>query len=109
MNLDDLMGATTMCELLERNPKGGMGTPSPSLGLTKPTKVIVTVDHTVGRGMRPQRRRSARHPAPDLFGTSLRPLQPAPFAVKYHYHCESAGCGAGHHPEDARLGGRPGR
>ncbi len=39
MNLDGLIGATTMCELLNQNPKGGMGNPSPSLGLIKPTDI----------------------------------------------------------------------
>lgn len=47
--------------------------------------------------------------APDLFGTSLKPLEPAPFAVKYQYYCESATCG-GHRQKvldwEAGEGGR---
>ncbi len=43
MNLDGLIGAATMCGLLAQNPIGGMGTPSPSLGLVKPTDVEVSV------------------------------------------------------------------
>ena len=39
INLGSLIGETTMCELLERNPKGDMGNPSPSLGLIKPTDI----------------------------------------------------------------------
>jgi hypothetical protein len=30
--------------------------------------------------------------APDLFGTSLKPLEPAPFAVNYHYRCAALKC-----------------
>ena len=95
MNLDGLIGAITMCELLDRNPKGGMTVPSLSLGLVKPTKVTVTVADGEPWDAAAQAKID-KASAPDLFGTSLKPLQPAPFAVKYHYHCESAGCG-GHH------------
>jgi hypothetical protein len=95
INLDGLIDATTMCELLDRNPKGGMAIPSPSLGLIKPTKVTVTVADGEPWDAVAQAKID-KASAPDLFGTSLKPLQPAPFAVKYHYHCESAGCG-GHH------------
>ncbi|WP_373235097.1 hypothetical protein [Mycobacterium marinum] len=108
MNLGGLVGATTMCELMERNPKGGMAIPSPSLGLIKPTKVTVTVADGEPWDAAAQAKID-KASAPDLFGTSLKPLQPAPFAVKYHYHCESAGCG-GHHQKvldwEAGEGGR---
>ena len=30
--------------------------------------------------------------APDLFGTSFKPLEPAPFAVRYKYRCTSPRC-----------------
>ncbi|WP_246284743.1 hypothetical protein [Gordonia asplenii] len=43
LNLSDLIGATTMCELLGQNPIGGMATPSPSMGLIKPIDVVATV------------------------------------------------------------------
>ena len=97
-----------MCELLNQNPKGGMAIPSPSLGLIKPTKVTVTVADGEPWDTAAQAKID-KASAPDLFGTSLKPLQPAPFAIKYHYHCESAGCG-GHHQKvldwEAGEGGR---
>ncbi|WP_264024222.1 hypothetical protein [Mycolicibacterium pyrenivorans] len=108
MNLDGLIGATTMCELMEQNPKGGMAIPSPSLGLIKPTKVTVTVTDGEPWDVAAQAKID-KASALDLFGTSLKPLQPAPFEVKYHYHCESAGC-SGHHQKvldwEAGEGGR---
>lgn len=107
-NLAGLIGATTMCELLTQNPKGGMAIPSPSLGLIKPAKVTVTVADGEPWDATAQAKID-KASAPDLFGTSLKPLQPPPFAVKYHYHCESAGCG-GHHQKvldwEAGEGGR---
>lgn len=94
--------------LMERNPKGGMAIPSPSLGLIKPTKVTVTVTDGEPWDAAAQAKID-KASAPDLFGTSLRPLQPAPFAVTYHYHCESAGCSS-HHQKvldwEAGEGGR---
>ena len=108
MNLDGLIGATTMCELLDRNPKGGMGFPAPSLGLIKPTEVEVSVvdgdpwttDEQV---------KIDKASAPDLFGTSLKPLEPAPFAVRYKYRCATPKC-KGHDQKvldwEAGQGGR---
>ncbi|WP_102146036.1 hypothetical protein [Mycobacterium hubeiense] len=91
MNLDGLIGGTTMCELLDQNPKGGMGTPSPSLGLIKPTDV----DASVVDGepwTADEQAKIDKASAPDLFGTSLKPLQPAPYAVRYKYRCASPKC-----------------
>ncbi len=91
MNLDGLIGATTMCGLLAKNPIGGMGTPSPSLGLIKPTDVEASV--VAGEPWSAaERAKIDKSSAPDLFGTSLRPLEPAPFAVRYKYRCESSKC-----------------
>ncbi len=92
MNLDGLLGATTMCKLLEANPAGGMGTPSPSLGLIKPTNVQVTVIAGDPWSAAEQAKVEAAS-APDLFGTSLKPLEPAPYAVRYKYRCQSLTCG----------------
>ncbi|MGV0675707.1 hypothetical protein ABQE62_05875 [Mycolicibacterium fortuitum] len=91
MNLNGLIGGATMCELLARNPKGGMGSPAPSLGLIKPKNVTVTVGDGEPWTEAEQAKIDAAS-AEDLFGTSLKPLQPAPYTIKYHYHCESAGC-----------------
>ncbi|HEY5857377.1 MAG TPA: hypothetical protein VIW24_25945 [Aldersonia sp.] len=94
--LGDLIGATTMCDLLTQNPVGGMGTPSPSLGLIKPTDVETAVVDgdawTAG-----EQAKIDKASAPDLFGTSLKPLEPAPFAVRYRYRCASPKCKGHHH------------
>jgi len=90
-NLDGLIGATTMCELLDRNPKGGMGIPAPSLGLIKP--VDVEVDVVEGDPWSDSDQAKIDNAsAEDLFGTSLKPLEPAPFAVRYKYRCASPTC-----------------
>lgn len=89
--LGHLLGDTTMCELIEQNPKGGMGKPSPSLGLIKPVDVepaVVAGDPWTDKELA----KIAAASAPDLFGTSLKPLEPAPFAVRYRYRCESRKC-----------------
>ncbi|WP_280457976.1 hypothetical protein [Nocardia carnea] len=91
MNLGSLVGGTTMCELLDRNPVGGMGTPSPSLGLIKPVDIEAAV--VDGDSWTPaEQAKIDRASAPDLFGSSLEPLEPAPFAVRYKYRCESPKC-----------------
>ena len=87
----DLVGATTMCELIAQNPEGGMGTPAPSLGLIKP--VDVEVDIAEGDPWSDsEQAKVARASAPDLVGTAMKPLEPAPFAIKYQYRCESPKC-----------------
>jgi hypothetical protein len=91
MNLDDLIGSTTMCDLLDQNPKGGMGSPSPSLGLIKP----IDVETTVVEGdpwNDAEQTKIDKASAEDLFGTSLKPLEPTPFAVRYKYRCASPKC-----------------
>ena len=108
MNLDGLIGATTMCELLEQNPKGGMGTPSPSLGLIKPVDVETTV--VAGHPWtEDEQAKVDKASADDLFGTSLKPLEPAPYVVRYKYRCRSAKC-KGHDQKvldwEAGQGGR---
>lgn len=91
MNLDGLIGATTMCELLDQNPVGGMAVPSPSLGLIKPLDIVATVvDGDPWNAA--EQAKIDKASAPDLFGTSLKPLEPAPFAVRYKYRCESQKC-----------------
>ena len=79
MNLGDLIGETTMCDLLEQNPVDGMGTPSPSLGLIKPIDIEATVVDGAPWTAAEQAK-VEKASAPDLFGTSLKPLEPAPFA-----------------------------
>jgi hypothetical protein len=91
MNLGGLIGATTMCELLDQNPVGGMGTPSPSLGLIKPLDVVATVVDGEPWSTAEQAK-IEKASAPDLFGTSLKPLEPAPLAIRYSYLCEAAKC-----------------
>lgn len=108
MHLDGLIGATTMCELLDQNPKGGMGRPSPSLGLIQPVDVEAAVlDGDPWSAA--EQAKIDKASAPDLFGTSLRPLEPAPFAVRYSYRCMSAKCN-GHDQKvldwEAGQGGR---
>jgi hypothetical protein len=91
MNLGDLIGKTTMCDLLEQNPVGGMGTPSPSLGLIKP----IDIETTVVDGdpwTTAEQAKIEKASAPDLFGTSLKPLEPAPFAIRYRYRCHAPKC-----------------
>jgi hypothetical protein len=84
-----------MCDLLTQNPRGGMGTPSPSLDLIKPIDIEVRV--VDGNPWTPdEQAKIAKASAPDLFGTSLKPLQPAPFAVRYDYRCAKPKC-RGHH------------
>ncbi|MCV7007435.1 hypothetical protein [Mycobacterium gordonae] len=91
MILDGLIGATTMCELLDANPIGGMGKPSPSLGLIKPVDVsAIVVDGEPWTAEEQAKINNAS--VPDLFGTSLTPLEPAPYAVRFRYRCASANC-----------------
>ncbi|MEV0333190.1 hypothetical protein [Nocardia sp. NPDC050717] len=91
MYLGGLVGATTMCELLAQNPVGGMGIPSPSLGLIKPTDVEVSVVEG-DPWTEAEQAKIDKSSAPDLFGTSLTPLEPAPFAVRYRYRCAAPRC-----------------
>ena len=91
MNLGDLIGGTTMCDLLEQNPVGGMGTPSPSLGLIKPIDIETTIVDG-GPWAAAEQAKIEKASAPDLFGTSLKPLEPAPFAVRYRYRCQAPKC-----------------
>jgi hypothetical protein len=90
-NLDDLIGGTTMCELLDQNPKGGMSTPSPSLGLIKPTDIEVSVVEG-DPWTADEQAKIDKASSEDLFGTSLKPLEPAPYAVRYKYRCAAAKC-----------------
>lgn len=89
--LGSLVGETSMCELIARNPKGNMGNPSPSLGLIKPTDIeTLVVD---GAPWSPAEQAKVNHASePDLFGSSLVPLEPAPYAVRYKYRCAAGGC-----------------
>ena len=78
--LGELVGATSMCDLIESNPKGGMGTPSPSLGLIKP--MDVEVDVAEGDPWSDvEQAKVEKASAQDLFGTAMKPLEPAPFAI----------------------------
>lgn len=89
--LGALIGETTMCELLARNPKGGMGNPSPSLGLIKPTDIDTSV--VDGDPWSPAEQAKVDHASePDLFGTSMVPLEPAPYAIRYRYRCANTKC-----------------
>ncbi|WP_275571749.1 hypothetical protein [Mycolicibacterium vanbaalenii] len=89
--LGSLIGETTMCELLAQNPKGGMRKPSPSLGLIKPTDIETSVIE--GDPWSPAEQAKVDHASePDLFGTSMVPLEPAPYAVRYKYRCTDAKC-----------------
>lgn len=89
--LGSLIGETTMCDLLARNPMGGMATPSPSLGLIKPADIETSVtDGDLWTSAEQAKVNQASEP--DLFGTALVPLEPAPYAVRYKYRCASAKC-----------------
>ena len=89
--LGSLIGETTMCDLLAQNPKGGMATPSPSLGLIKPTDIETSVVNGDPWTTAEQGKVNLAS-EPDLFGTSMEPLEPAPFAVRYKYRCADAKC-----------------
>ncbi len=91
INLGSLIGETTMCELLAQNPKGGRATPSPSLGMIKPTDVATSVINGAPWTAAEQLKVD-RASEPDLFGTSMEPLEPAPYTVRYRYRCASAKC-----------------
>lgn len=89
--LAPLIGATTMCDLLAQNPSGRMSTPSPSLGLIKPHDIKVTVED--GRPWTPEEQAKVRAASEeDLFGTSMEPLEPAPYTVRYKYKCATETC-----------------
>lgn len=89
--LGSLIGETSMCELLARNPRGNMGTPAPALGLIKPTDIEASV--VDGDPWSPAEQAKVNHASePDLFGTSMVPLEPAPYTVRYKYRCASAEC-----------------
>lgn len=107
-NLGGLVGATTMCELLAQNPVGEMVNPAPSLGLIKPHDIKVTVEDGQPWS-KSEQAKIDRASAPDLFGSSLAPLEPAPFAIKYKYKCATATC-RGHEQKvldwEAGQGGR---
>ena len=97
-HLNGLIGDVTMCGLLERNPLGGMGTPSPSLGLIKPTDIETSIVDG-NRWTALEQAKIDRASAPDLFGTSLLPLQPAPFSVRYKYRCAAVRCKGHRHDQ----------
>lgn len=107
-NLDGLIGETTMCDLLAQNPVGEMVNSAPSLGLIKPRDVKVTVQDGLPWSASEQAKID-KASAPDLFGSSLVPLEPAPFIVKYKYKCATAMC-RGHEQKvldwEAGQGGR---
>lgn len=68
-----------------------MATPSPSLGLIKPRGIRTSV--VKGSPWTPAEQAKVDDAsAPDLFGTSIRPLEPAPYVVRYHYYCETNTC-----------------
>ncbi|GAB19231.1 hypothetical protein GOEFS_077_00230 [Gordonia effusa NBRC 100432] len=89
--MGDLIGATSTCELIAANPKGHMALPSPSLGLIKPHDVKVEV-RDGDPWTESEQRKIERASAPDLFGTELAALEPAPYAVIYHYKCAFPEC-----------------
>lgn len=89
--IGSLIGETTMCELIARNPKRNMGNPSPSLGLIKPVDIETSV--VDGDPWSPAEQAKINHASEqDLFGSSLMPLEPAPYAVRYKYRCAAAQC-----------------
>ena len=63
-----------MCELIAKNPKGGMGSPSPSLGLIKSVGVEVDVVEGDPRSDSEQAK-VEKASAPDLFGSAMKPLR----------------------------------
>ena len=68
-----------------------MGTPSPSLGLIKP--MDVEVDVAEGDPWSDvEQAKVEKASAQDLFGTAMKPLEPAPFAIRYRYRCEAPKC-----------------
>lgn len=107
-NLDGLIGETTMCELLAQNPVGEMVKAAPSLGLIKPREIKVSLADGQPWSASEQAKID-KASAPDLFGSSLAPLEPAPFIVKYKYKCATASC-RGHDQKvldwEAGQGGR---
>lgn len=94
VNLGGLIGATTMCELIRQNPKGGMGTPSPSLGLIKPVEVLSVTVTDGDAWSAAEQAKVDKASAPDLFDTEMEPLEPAPYTVKYRYRCADPSCGS---------------
>ncbi|BBX06750.1 hypothetical protein [Mycolicibacterium aichiense] len=89
--LGSLIGETSMCELIAQNPKGNMGNPSPSLGLIKPVDIETSV--VDGDPWSPAEQAKVNHASePDLFGSSMVPLEPAPYAIRYKYRCAAAKC-----------------
>ncbi|MCC3322008.1 hypothetical protein [Gordonia bronchialis] len=107
-NLDGLIGTKTMCDLLAQNPVGEMTKRAPSLGLIKPYDIKVTVEDGQPWS-KSEQAKIDKASAPDLFGTSLAPLEPAPFVVRYRYKCATATC-KGHDQKvldwEAGQGGR---
>ncbi len=85
-----------------QNPRGGMGTPSRSLGLVKPTDIEVrVVDGEPWTAA--EQAKIDKASAPDLFGTSIKPLESAPFAIRYQYRCAAPKC-VGHDQKVLDLG-----
>ena len=85
--LEPLTATTTTCDLLTAARARGQA--APSLGLIKPADVsdLVIEDNPAFRPGRAAERQG------DLFGHEEEPLAAAPFVVRYHYRCETTGCG----------------
>ncbi|MHA4855095.1 hypothetical protein L1080_037165 [Rhodococcus sp. MSC1_016] len=89
--LQNLVGETTTCELIAANKAVKMSEPSPSLGLIQPEILEVIVEP--GKPWtREQMAKIDQASQPKLFGETLRPLEPMPYTVRYHYRCATKGC-----------------
>ncbi|MGD1237278.1 hypothetical protein [Mycobacterium seoulense] len=87
--LGDLPGATSTCELINRQSEGAN---APSLGLIKPSEVQ---DLEIGpnEGFTADQQALAELAAAgDLFNEERTVLEPAPYKLKYRYRCSADGC-----------------
>jgi hypothetical protein len=87
--LAPLAGAVTMCQL---NRAQDAGQTAPSLGLIKPASVDGCTIEPNDDFTAEKARIAAAAAAETLFTAAKTVLEPAPYRVKYDYHCTDDGC-----------------
>ncbi|MCV7090022.1 hypothetical protein [Mycobacterium interjectum] len=87
--LGDLPGATSTCELIDRQSRGA---DAPSLGLIKPVEVLDLEIESNDGFTADQRALAELAAAGDLFSEGRAVLEPAPYRLKYRYRCSEDAC-----------------
>jgi hypothetical protein len=86
--LRSVVGTTTACKLYAKQAIPD----APSLGLVKPRLVSRLEIAPTAAFAEEKRRMAEAAAAANLFGPERAVLEPAPYQLKYHYHCLESGC-----------------